>query len=256
MANVAFRELLLGTSRSLAGLITSIGSAELIACIGNIGLDFIIIDTEHGAISIESTAAMVRAAQSVNLAALVRVPSYDAARMGRLCDVGVDGLVLPRVETATIAQEFVKSLRYPPLGTRGIRRATPASEWGRRGVVEHIDIEKAGICAIIQIETVRGVEAARAILSVAGVDAVIVGINDLSVSMNLPGETNSDQVRQRSREIVEAAHEYGVACGGAGQADEIIGDLVASGCRLIVGDLALCVAESAKQFVSSARAAL
>lgn len=246
----------MGAATPIAGLITSISSADLIECVGGLGLDFIIIDTEHGAIGIESVARMIGAAQSVGLAALVRAPSCDAPSIGRVCDAGADGIVLPHVETAAVAAEFVKSVRYPPVGTRGIRRATPAAKWGRRDVVEHIEIENLGICTVVQIETVSGVAAARSILSTEGLDAVIVGINDLSVSMNLAGAASSDAVQSQSRKVFEIARELRVACGGAGHTAESISELTAAGGSVIVGDLAVCVAESAQQFAARTHAGL
>lgn len=253
MANAEFRSRLLSADTLLAGLITSISSAELVECVGGLGLDYVIIDTEHGSIGIESVARMIQAARSVNLAALVRVPSCDPPHIGRICDAGADGIVLPHVETATIAEDLVKSVRYPPGGTRGIRRATAAAQWGRRDVVEHLRIEDQGICAIVQVETVPGVAAAGSILSIEGIDAVIVGMNDLSVSMNLAGAASTDAVQSQVRQVFQIALELGVPCGGAGHTTESIGDLAAAGASLVVGDLAMCVAESVHQFSDRAR---
>jgi 2-keto-3-deoxy-L-rhamnonate aldolase RhmA len=252
MANVEFRQRLVQAAEPMVGVITSFNSVELIECVGRLGLDFVIIDTEHGAIGVEAAAHMVRAAHSVGLAGLVRVPSFDGPAIGRLCDAGADGVVLPHVESAATVRDFVRSLRYPPLGTRGIRRATPAAEWGRRDVVEHIGIENSGICAIVQIETESAVAAAREIVSVDGVDAVIVGVNDLSVSMNLAGQAASEPVQRKCREVLEVASQLGVTSGGAGHTSQSIAELVAAGGRLIVGDLAVCVAESVRQLVARA----
>ncbi|HMN31156.1 MAG TPA: aldolase/citrate lyase family protein, partial [Caldilineaceae bacterium] len=80
------------------------------------GLDFLIVDMEHGAYSLETMADIVRTARLVGITPIVRVPDLTPGQLGRILDAGAQGLMLPRVETPAQVQDFVAYLKYPPAG--------------------------------------------------------------------------------------------------------------------------------------------
>lgn len=166
--------------------------------------DFVVIDTEHTAIGLETVENMLRAVDD-DVAALVRVPGIDPERMKRVLDLGAAGLMVPMVETAEQAERAVEAMSYPPKGIRGAAPAR-ASDYGRR-FGEYFENANEDLITIVQIETERGVENADRIVAVDGVDAVIVGQGDLSASMGVFGEWESDRFQSALDSVLESAHE-------------------------------------------------
>ncbi|WP_252699751.1 HpcH/HpaI aldolase family protein [Natronosalvus vescus] len=170
------------------------------------GFDFVVIDTEHTPVSLESLENVLRAVDSVeeDVAPLVRVPWNDHTRIKRVLDLGVAGLVIPMIETAEQAEAAVEAMRYPPDGLRGAAPAR-ASDYGRT-FGEYFERADEELTTVVQIETERGVENAEGIVSVDGVDGILVGHGDLSASMGVFGEWEHERFRSALQSVLEAAH--------------------------------------------------
>ena len=173
-----FRESLAdGRSRLLAW--ATLGSPYFIELAGKNGWDAVLIDHQHGIGGMAELSACLMAARSVQLPALVRVASHDVAAIGRALDDGAQGIMLPMVNSADDAKAFVKAVKYPPLGQRS---------WGpyRGQFLMDTDYQANAngwsiTCA--QIETREALDNLDAILATEGLDMVLVGPNDLSVSL-------------------------------------------------------------------------
>lgn len=176
------------------------------------GYDFIIIDTEHHLAGIETVAWMCRAGRDIGLPVIIRAPAFEGQWLSRYLDLGAAGLVVPRVEDEGQATAIVRSIKYPPVGVRGMGggahrdyRPVPTAQlaaWANDNVL-----------LAVQIETRKGLENREAILGVDGVDAVFIGPNDLALSMGYPGQLDHPDVEQAMCNIVEAARTMGVAPG-------------------------------------------
>src|SRR5699024_2209075 len=101
------------------GTWVQINSAEVIEIIGQSDLDFIVIDLEHGNISLESLENLLRAAEGSGLESIVRVNEINASLITKVLDLGPDGLVVPHIATKDEAEEVVQYAKYPPIGNRG-----------------------------------------------------------------------------------------------------------------------------------------
>lgn len=174
------------------------------------GFGFVVIDMEHTAMGLETVEDLVRAVHA-DTAPLVRVPSSDPVRIKRVLDLGVAGVVIPKVETAEQAQQAVDTMQYPPEGTRGVAPAR-ASDYGRT-FDEYVETADDKLETVIQIETERGVENADEILSVDGVDAVIIGHGDLSASLEVFGQWDDDRFVSALNTILSTARDSGTAVG-------------------------------------------
>jgi 2-keto-3-deoxy-L-rhamnonate aldolase RhmA len=150
--------------------------------------DFVWIDLEHGALCARDVAPLAIAARAAGAGCLVRVSADDPA-LGPALDAGVDGVVLPRVETPSQAEAAVERLRYPPRGSRGLA-ARRASAYGLDPRGEPED----PVC-MVQVESARAVAAAEAIAAVEGVDALVVGCSDLALDMGVDPGTGSGELR-------------------------------------------------------------
>lgn len=165
------------------GTFTALGSPVAVEVLAHSGLDLLCIDAEHGAFGPAEIEGMLRGTAGSPAAALVRV-GEPGAQVAYALDAGAIGIVFPRVDSAEYALACVAQTRYPPVGTRG---SGPGRATGYGAYTpDYVAWANDHVLAIAQIETVAGVENAREIAHVAGVDAILVGPNDLAVSMGVP----------------------------------------------------------------------
>jgi 4-hydroxy-2-oxoheptanedioate aldolase len=172
------------------------------------GFDFIVMDEEHGMGGLQHAVDMMRAAACTDTTFIVRVPSSDPVYLRRLVDAGAEGLLVPMVETAEQARAVVEAVRFPPRGRRGNAfDITRSSSFGL--VPDYYGRADDNLLIMVQIETALGVENARAIAEVEGVDVVFIGPTDLSGSLGMPGETGASEVNAAIGRAMEAARAAG-----------------------------------------------
>jgi 2-keto-3-deoxy-L-rhamnonate aldolase RhmA len=221
-----FRDRLTAGAR-LVGTVVSVpdvGLAELTAS----AVDFIWIDLEHGALSGRDVQPLAIAAHAAGAACLVRVRGADDATLAPALDAGVDGVVVPRVESAAEAERVANRLRYPPRGSRGLA-ARRASSYGRHAR------RAADPVLMAQIESVDGVDLAASIARVDGVDALVAGCADLALDIGENGERGSESLRIAIAHVQRAADAAGIASGVAGPADpELLSQLAGDGSSVLV----------------------
>ena len=198
-------ETLFGAWASLA----SPGSAELL---GRAGLDWIVVDLEHGNTTESELLAHLTAIEASGSVALVRPPSGERLRIGRALDLGAAGIVVPRLDTAEQVREAVTFLRYPPTGQRGVALLTRGA---RLGTVNHAGVAALNedIVGIVQIESPSAVEQADRIAATDGVDVLFVGPADLSHSLGVPGRFAEPAYQDALKAVVAACRAHGKAPG-------------------------------------------
>jgi 2-keto-3-deoxy-L-rhamnonate aldolase RhmA len=184
-------------------------------------LDFVWIDMEHNALSLEAVQAHIMATEASETAALVRVPSHDPAVIKTVLDLGADGIIVPNVRTVDEARSAVAACRYPPDGIRGYGPRRP-SRYGRTGGPAFCKAANQAVFVVAQIEHIDAVRDIDNILAVPGLDSIVFGPNDLSGSMGHMGEPNHPEVVSAMETVTSKALKTSVAIGvGAGGPDEI-----------------------------------
>lgn len=198
-------EILLGAWASL----DSPGSAELM---GRAGLDWIVIDLEHGYTTESKLLAHLTAIDASGSVALVRPQSGERLRIGRALDLGAAGIVIPRLDTIEQVREAVTFLRYPAGGQRGVALLTRGA---RLGTVNHAGVAALNddIVGIVQIESPSAVDAAEEIAATDGVDVLFVGPADLSHSLGVPGRFSEQRYQDALKRVVDACRAHGKAPG-------------------------------------------
>ncbi|WP_066285416.1 HpcH/HpaI aldolase family protein [Arthrobacter sp. B6] len=166
---------------------------------GYAGLDFVVIDNEHSPLSPAEVAPHVIAAQAAGILALVRVGVNDAARIQSFLDLGVSGVVVPKIESAEEVRAGVAATRYPPGGQRGMFPQGYAASFGWTGWHIYKQRMRDGAVVIPIVETVAGLDRLDEIVAEDGVDAVFLGAGDLSEDMGV------DIMDSRVGEAYEAA---------------------------------------------------
>jgi len=172
-------------------------------------LDFVFIDMEHNALSLETVQSHIMATKGTDAAALVRVPWNDPVLIKPVLDIGADGIVVPLIRTAADARLAVQACMYPPDGIRGFGPRRPL----KYGLIQDIDfcrIANETILVIVQIEHIDAVNNLDEILAVPGLAAVVIGPNDLSGSMGLMGQTTHPDVVSAIETTVNKCREAGV----------------------------------------------
>jgi 2-keto-3-deoxy-L-rhamnonate aldolase RhmA len=203
-ARLRGRDPLLGTVLTLPG----VALAELLAE----PFDFIWIDLEHGALDAGHVQPLAVASRAAGCGALVRLPDADCPPA--ILDAGVDGVVVPRVQSAAQASRLAERLLHPPRGARGFA-ARRAGGYGRA----HGAFEVQDPVFVAQIESAAGVEAADQIAAVPGVDALVVGCADLALALDGTLEPASQRLREAIAHVQDAAESAGIASGIAGPDD-------------------------------------
>ncbi|MFD3275476.1 HpcH/HpaI aldolase family protein [Aquirufa echingensis] len=191
---------------------TSIGSwltlsnysvAEIMA---DSGFDWLCIDLEHTVTDFAETQQLILAIQSKGIKAFVRVGENNSLIIKRVLDAGADGIIVPLVNSALDAQKAVESIKYPPLGKRGVGLAR-AQSYGF-GFENYRDIKSKEIKLIVQIEHIDAINELDAIIQTEGVDGSFIGPYDLSGSMGKPGEWDEPEVKDAIKKYEETAKKY------------------------------------------------
>jgi 4-hydroxy-2-oxoheptanedioate aldolase len=188
---------------------------ELVELLGAIGYDFVMLDCEHGPMSLDQLENMVRAAEVFGITPIVRVPDHADATILRYLDRGVQGIIVPHVNTAEQAASVAQAARYYPEGHRGAASGR-AHDYNvhvtRRESAEWLNAQTLVIPMIEETEAVANLDA---ILAVPGVDVLHVASNDLAQSM---GNAEPAEVRRMMGEVVTRIRDGGKVAGVGGNA--------------------------------------
>ncbi len=204
------------------------GLAELVALAG---LDFLVLDSEHGFFSIESIQAMAIAADAAGIPAIVRVPSCSAPEVSRCLDAGTAGLLFPRGEGLSAIRAALESARYPPTGRRGLG-GVRANRYGTIPLDRHVVESNERTLLAAQIETPGALKDLPAIAREPGLDVLFVGPNDLSQALGIPGRFEDARFKDALGQVAAAAREGGKAAGIMLTRREQVPELTAMGYRV------------------------
>ena len=183
------------------------------------GFDFIMIDNEHTAISISETVEIMRVARLCNIAPFVRIPEIEYSSINRMLDHGAQGIIAPRVTKRDQVIDLIDIMRYPPDGSRGFGPSGSCT-----GYCNLLDIDgkefvgrtNSSIMLVVMIESESAVNDIDDIISVPGVDIVLVGPNDLSLTLGCPCQIYDERMVSLIYEVIEKSKKHGIASGCAG----------------------------------------
>jgi 2-keto-3-deoxy-L-rhamnonate aldolase RhmA/quercetin dioxygenase-like cupin family protein len=208
----------LAADRPVYGLWITLESPSLTEMAVALGLDWVMIDAEHGHLDWKEIVEHLRATVRSDTVALVRVAELNAALIKRALDIGADGIVVPWIESAEQLRQAVAFAKYPPAGTRGIG-AERATCWGQC-FVEHAQEANAQVLVVPIIESVRGGRNIRQMLEVDGVEVFYIGPADYSASAGYPGQWEGPGVAQEILAVKDAVRAAGKHCGVVGTSHE------------------------------------
>ena len=197
------------------GIWLAIPDSSVAEMMAGAGFDWLLVDHEHGTYELRDILSHLQAMAPYAVAPIVRPVDDNPALLKKLCDIGVQSFIVPMVETAEQAADVVASVKYPPLGRRGLGTSMArAARWNSvPGYLEHAN---DNICVIVQAESTTAIENLEAIAKVDGVDGVFIGPSDLSASMGHSGKVSHpdviDVVSQGIRTVRKASKYAGLLC--------------------------------------------
>lgn len=177
--------------------------AEILA---DSGFDWLCIDMEHSVTDYFEAQQLIMTIQSKGLKAYVRVGENNDRIIKRVLDAGADGIIVPMVNNKNDAIKAIKSVKYPPVGKRGVGLSR-AQDYGF-GFEKYKDNKAKKIKLIVQIEHVDGVNNLESILDLDNIDGTFIGPYDLSGSMGKPGKYNDIEVKKVLEKYETIANNY------------------------------------------------
>ncbi|MCL5075693.1 MAG: aldolase/citrate lyase family protein [Chloroflexi bacterium] len=216
--------------------------------LANAGLDFIFVDMEHGAYNMETIADLIKVIRLTGVCPLVRVPNDEYPWIARALDAGAEGVMVPRVETRDQVERIVRYAKYPPVGERGCSVVKGHNDYRTADQLEFTRHANQENLIIIQIERQRAVENIDDLLSVPGVDAAVIGPNDLALSYGVPEDLSNPLLADACQKVVDASRRHGCFSGMHVGDVQTLKFWMAKGMRVIVywTDIGMLAAASVK----------
>lgn len=196
---------------------TVIGTAGSIhidnTVLADAGFDFLLFDTQHTPVEVKQLNPALQSIRGQKAAPFIRVSANRAELICYALDAGARGIIAPMINTKEEAEALVRACRYSPLGDRS--NSGPRGEWGDWGdnYRDYLDMVNDELVIIPMIETVQAIKNLDEILSVPGIDVLLVGPTDLSIELEVPLEFASDTYQRGLDKIVEACNRHGVVPG-------------------------------------------
>ncbi len=214
-------------------MIREIRSPQIVQLMAASGWDFILVDTEHGLLDMSALADFASVAHYEPTTLVVRVPDNMYHLLARPLDIGVEGLLCPRVDSREEAEMIVRSAKYAPMGDRGVSVSGIATGYRAMTTAEYLAAANENTLIVIQIESIQAMERLDEIISVRGIDAVFIGPEDLSQSMGMAGQIEHNRMLDAYQRVVDACLRHGVAPGMHFRDLDMMKEWMARGMRFV-----------------------
>lgn len=225
----------------------------LVEICGLAGFDFVFLDAEHGALSPNHCEELVRAAEVRGTVPLIRVPNTKPDTILRYMDIGAMGIIMPGVSTKEEAEAAVRAVKYYPQGSRGLN-AIRASDYGMTmPLSEYVVAANQETMILAIIENTAAIANLTEILSVDGIDGVILGTADLSQSLGVPGKGKHPKVLEAYQQFVKEGLKSGKPIGTVVRPGENVQEYLDDGFTILLTSAYSLFGNEAKRFVSQVK---
>lgn len=198
------------------------------------GYDCLMIDREHSPGDLLNAVNLLNAIRTTPTTALMRVPGHDPVELKRVLDIGVEGVMVPAVSSASEARAVVAACRYPPEGFRGIAIGVArAADYGFQSEAYKRNAF-ANLLLIVQIETVAAVEVVEEIAAVDGVDMLFIGPRDMSAALGKLNKMDDPELRALIAKVEQATFASGKALGTVAPTAALVKELFGRGYTFLI----------------------
>lgn len=241
------------TGEPAFGLSIMFASPHMVEMAAGCGFDWVLIDCEHGAISLESVELMCMAADAAGITPIARPRSREGVDILQMLDRGAMGVQIPHVNTAEEARAAVAACRFTPLGNRSLAGATRPQNYDLpERAKTYYDDANWEILVCVQLEDKIAIDNADEILGVEGIDVFFIGPSDLSATMGHPGNPKAPPVASAVEETLAKIVAAGKAPGMPAAA-EAVDQVVARGVRYIYTHVPRLLGSGASNYFKAAR---
>lgn len=241
----------LKNNERIKGCIIQAALPALAEICGLCGFDFAFIDAEHGPLSEGDCENLVRAAEVRGIVPIIRVPQNIPEVILRYMDIGAMGIIAPGISCREDAEAAVRAVKYHPFGERGLS-ATRSSEYGLgKPIAEYVAEANNETVVLAVIESQKAVENIMEILSVEGIDGVLIGTSDLSQSLGVAGQTNHPKVLEAFNKALDLGLKAGKPIGAVVRAGESPEKYFNIGVNIVLISAYSLLASAAKMFIKS-----
>ncbi len=233
------------------GVSVMIPSPQIVEMLGSMGFDWVLLDCEHGTLTLESVELMAMAAEACGITAIARPATKSAEHILQVLDRGVMGVQVPHVNSAEDAREVIAAVKYHPLGRRGLAAGTRAAAYDAHGTLtDYVQAANDATLIAIQLEEQAAIDNIDELLKVDGIDVFFIGPSDLSQSMGHPGNPKAPAVAQ----AIDTSFRKMLAAGrtpGTPAVAENVREVLDKGVRYIYTHLPRLLSSSAKAYFST-----
>ena len=245
----------LGAGKAVFGTMITFPSPPVVEMLGCLGYDWILIDNEHGSITVDNSEDMIRAAELTGIAPIVRPIGNELEFICPFLDRGAWGVQVPHVNTAEEARHAVEAVKYYPLGTRGIfSRSRPAGYGFSGSTADYAEEANKNTLVCIMLEEMEAIDNLESIVQVEEVDVFFIGSGDLSQSMGYIGQQTHPEVQaamERGVEIIRNAGRIaGVSC-----PDNLVPKFLGLGVQYFHGNIQSLIQTSSNTYLDTMRKA-
>ena len=214
----------------LNGTMLTLPCPEVAEMVSRCGFDWLFLDGEHSPLSILDWQRMIQATGG-RCANILRIPENSEAAIKKALDIGADGIIAPKVNSAEAARQIVSWCKYPPAGERGVGLGR-AQGYGM-DFADYVATANDDLAVIVQAEHIEAINNIEEIAAVEGLDAIFIGPYDLSTSMNRTGEVNHDDVVAAIDRVTSACQANQLGLGYFGVNVDSVLPYIDKGYRLI-----------------------
>ena len=198
------------------GTFLGVSTPSIVEIMGYTGLDFVVIDTEHGPYDAMPVGDLIRAADAKGLSPLVRVADVTHKEIQRAADSGAEGIIIPCLSKIDDFKKAVDLCKYAPLGNRGFIKARGSGfgnePWATGTLEDYMQSSNEKVLLLPQCETGEALADIEAIAAIDGIDGIFIGPFDLSISMGIPGQFDAPVFRQAIDRVLTACKNAGKLC--------------------------------------------
>ncbi|MBR3331014.1 MAG: hypothetical protein IKG25_07330 [Mogibacterium sp.] len=197
---------------------TFLGAANpsIVEIMGYTGLDFVVIDTEHGPYDTMPMSDLIQAAESKGMSPLVRIADLTHKEMQRALDNGAEGIIIPCLKSLDDFRKVVDLGKFAPLGNRGFIKGRGSGfgnePWAAGALTEYMQNSNDKVLLLPQCETKEALDSIEEIVRIEGIDGIFIGPFDLSICMGIPGQFDAPEFREAVDRILDACKQAGKLC--------------------------------------------
>ena len=230
------------SNNPVIGPFVNFPSPAMVEMMGWLGMDFVIIDCEHGSTDYESAENMIRAAELSDITPIVRIGMNIQQHIQRYLDAGALGVLIPLVNTGDDARKVIDSTKYPPIGKRGLFGGR-GSMYAAQSMAEYVKDANEEMMVGLQIETLEGLDNQDEIIKTDGVDMIFLGPGDLSSVFGIHGQMTHPKVQKTISDMIPKIKSEG----------KQVGTLVFDGesAQKWIGEGVNCLVNSTNRFLAN-----